>query len=632
MEKLVKGYISEMKDTRLNESFKGEVADTPKKWPIILGAEHPFNFIDAEKVYQTVGLVAGVINKYTDAIVGDFKVKVEDPNAQTILDNFIKDSNFQVIIRSWVNEALLKGNGFIELDLKNNKLRVMNANYMYVKRDKFGKVLEYNQFTGDLNKFSRESKLFVNFKENEIAHLPLNKIPNQAYGLGIVMPNERVIENIVKSEQDYAKLISRKAGAPIHVTVGQPGESVQQAAIDSFSASLQYMNNRTEWVTDANVKMEVMQFGEIGKNVTDNLMYNFRMFLAGVGVPEVMMGSGQLNEGIAKVQNETFIRDIKSKRILIQSIIEEKIFNVILKNNSFQVDVEFEWDSQSEEERNARIVEIQSLLGTMGISTNMKRALEIELAQLMDMEELINILPSPEKGLEEKERQAEEIQIGQPEIPGAKKNIQPGKVKQELELKEDLPVPINEQIPVDNLTVEQFINISEVQEAQPLNYSDLIMKVIQITKKDPFTDLAAQSKEDINIGLLPEKDINKLRLIMKNGFRKNQTINQIEKEIKDNINLKDRTDQEDNILLTADARPNMIARTETVRLANEGLKDLYSENGIKKVSFLAALSDRTCEICQGLNSQIFDMNELQVGVNQPPIHPCCRCSLLSVQE
>lgn len=181
---------------------------------------------------------------------------------------------------------------------------------------------------------------------------------------------------------------------------------------------------------------------------------------------------------------------------------------------------------------------------------------------------------------------------------------------------------------IGDMTIKEFVNIKEIY---GFNYIDYLIKILEVLKTDKFADLKAITEKDINDGLLPESEINKLRLVLKNGFKNNKTINQIEKEIKENITLRDRI-TESGVVIGKESRPNMIARTETVRLANEGLKELYKVNNITKVRWLAALSDRTCPLCENLNGQVFEISNLNVGVNQPPLHTSCRCSLVSVVE
>ena len=75
-----------------------------------------------------------------------------------------------------------------------------------------------------------------------------------------------------------------------------------------------------------------------------------------------------------------------------------------------------------------------------------------------------------------------------------------------------------------------------------------------------------------------------------------------------------------------------IARTELTHIQNKATLDKYKEAGIKKYQFLATNDDRTCEEDKELNGKVFLISEAQVGVNFPPIHPNCRCSILAVTE
>lgn len=613
----------EDKAKHFKEEFKGETVDIPIRFPKGLGAEHPFNFEDVEKLCKKYGVVNAILNKTTNAIVTDFKIILKNPNAQTIIDDFIHDTNFHTVTRAWVKEGLGKGNGFMELDLEDIKIRVMNANFMYVKRNKKGKVLGYNQFTKPFKTFSRDSPDLIPFKPNQIAHLTIDKIPNDPYGIGIIWPNERIIENLIQNEQDLQKLVQRKAGAPYDVTLGQPGEKVSDAALEQAKSDLQYLSNRTEWVHSGDVVIKTIGFENLGSNLTDAQMYFFRMLLAGTEMPEVMMGSGQLNEGIAKVQRETFNDRVRSIQQQVQSIIEEQIIRPLLRANDLDERPVFVWELPSEEAINERIKVIKEML-RMGsiISMPMKASLEIELAKLMELEDLENVLISPKDALKkeeemEREREEEETEIPQPEVPGVKPAA-----RESIEdvFKEGDHIL---HMPSADMNLKEWVNLKEIA---GFNYNDYLMKILEILKTDKFVDLAAVTEADVVDGLLPASNVEKLRVVLKDGFRNNKTIREIENDIQAHVGLKDRL-KDGKLVRSAMFRPNMIARTETVRLANQGLVRLFKENNIKKVRWLAALSDRTCPICIELNGRVFNTGEVQ-----PPAHSNCRCSLISIVE
>ncbi len=290
----VKGYISnkhadsKYSGKSITEMMKGEIKDDEIQTPKGLGAPHPFNFEDVEKTYKKVGFVGGACNKIRDRILGDFMIRSKSQKAQNKINEFLRKSMLSVQAREWVLDAVVKGNGFMELDIENERVMVHNANNMYVKRKKNGKIKEYNQFTGKFKNFTRESRKFKSISPDRIAHLKINKIGGYPYGHGFVWGNERVIENTILNEQDLQKLISRKAGAPIHAKVGVPGESVNPTSIDKFDKDLTYMNNKTEWTTDANVDMNVLDFGNIESPLVNVLDHNTEMFSFGMEIPLVL--------------------------------------------------------------------------------------------------------------------------------------------------------------------------------------------------------------------------------------------------------------------------------------------------------------------------------------------------------
>lgn len=390
------GYISGSPKDLIKEQFHGQVVDIPIQFPKDIGIEHPFNFEDIEKTYKTIGVITGAVNKFTDAIVGDFSIKIDNEQAYDLLVKILIQTNFNSVLRDWIRDGLL-GNGFMELDLKTKQIKILSAKNMFVQRDDQGNVLGYTQWLGEMKRYSRKVNKVIRFKTNQIAHLKINKISDEAYGMGIVFPNERVIENMLLNEQDLHKLISRKAGAPMHIRVGLPGESVRTEDIDAFKASLQFLTNSTEWVTDDNVKIDYIEFGDIGKNLTDTLKHDMEMLSFGMEIPIVLFGAGNIPEGLAKVQLESFQRKVAAIQEEIESIIEQSIFKPILESMGFiGVNIGFIWNLPGETEINTRLDKLNMLLSnTTNLSLPMRQMIELELARLLHFEDAPKLLAKP---------------------------------------------------------------------------------------------------------------------------------------------------------------------------------------------------------------------------------------------
>lgn len=68
-----------------------------------------------------------------------------------------------------------------------------------------------------------------------------------------------------------------------------------------------------------------------------------------------------------------------------------------------------------------------------------------------------------------------------------------------------------------------------------------------------------------------------------------------------------------------------LVRTEASYFANQGELRSYRELGVERYEYLGG----GCEICQELNGTAFSLSEAETGVNFPPIHPNCKCTIIA---
>ena len=67
-----------------------------------------------------------------------------------------------------------------------------------------------------------------------------------------------------------------------------------------------------------------------------------------------------------------------------------------------------------------------------------------------------------------------------------------------------------------------------------------------------------------------------------------------------------------------------LIRTEANRFHTQAKIQQWEKMGLKHVKYVAVLDIRTSTVCKDLNGSIFAMDELETGVNCPPMHPWCR--------
>ena len=77
------------------------------------------------------------------------------------------------------------------------------------------------------------------------------------------------------------------------------------------------------------------------------------------------------------------------------------------------------------------------------------------------------------------------------------------------------------------------------------------------------------------------------------------------------------------------ARAQRIARTETITASNQGALYGYKEAGCDQCEFYTAQDERTCETCNDLNHEVFNVADAD-NIITGSTHPNCRCCFLPV--
>lgn len=79
-----------------------------------------------------------------------------------------------------------------------------------------------------------------------------------------------------------------------------------------------------------------------------------------------------------------------------------------------------------------------------------------------------------------------------------------------------------------------------------------------------------------------------------------------------------------------------LIRTESARVDGEVLIDSFrqakDELGYTKYRYDAFLDNRTSTICRELDKNVFDIDEAEIGVNFPPMHPNCRSTCVLMEN
>lgn len=76
----------------------------------------------------------------------------------------------------------------------------------------------------------------------------------------------------------------------------------------------------------------------------------------------------------------------------------------------------------------------------------------------------------------------------------------------------------------------------------------------------------------------------------------------------------------------------MVARTMITETATDSEAEALEDSGVDTYIFLAGLDERTCDVCGMLDGKKFKLSEREAGVNCPPMHLNCRCTITAVPD
>lgn len=579
----------------ITESAKSKTDTAEKKAIAKVGEEHPAKFELLEDLYKKVPIITGAINKTVDMVVSsDFSVKSKNPEAAKLIQDFMKEHNFDLLLRNITKDLLIYGNAFVEVISAGNVitgLKAVNPKTMYVKRNEQGEILAYNQY------IPRKTREPIEFTPDQIVHFKYNVIGDCAYGYSIIEPLIKIIKSKLQMEEAMMTLMKRKANAPIHAKLGTETEPARQEDIDNFANDLYIMNEKTEYVTDHRVEMNVLDVGgrianfqPFNEHFENQLVYDLE-------VPIVLLGRGSIPEGLAKVQLDAFERRINSIRLLEINVLEDKIFNPLLEHNGFtkQDEVSFEWAPQTDEDKWKEIERALMIMTSGMISEPTRKALERKILALM--------------GLDDVEPGDQPIQLPQQGQQG-----------------QPTPKPTSSETPEEDkkkpnpfllypLSHEDY-SLSEAY--PPLKPDELEMTVEQWTtrKTSPIWNKIESFLSSYNfsdITGLSATQRKRLRGAMLSGMEKNISLSNLTNKIKNIVGNRDRAER--------------IARTESVRATTMGLLEDYKDAGIKRYRWVTIQDPHRCAECASRQGKLYEVNNPR---ELPPLHPNCRCTITAV--
>ena len=70
-----------------------------------------------------------------------------------------------------------------------------------------------------------------------------------------------------------------------------------------------------------------------------------------------------------------------------------------------------------------------------------------------------------------------------------------------------------------------------------------------------------------------------------------------------------------------------LVRTESNLINNNATLERFKDDGFEEYRYVAEMDNRTSEVCEELNGEVFKVKDGVSGVNMPPLHPNCRSDI-----
>lgn len=272
-----------------------------------------YNYFDKERasldrmrlIYDTGGLVPDAIDTYPLYTLGNgYRLEGKSPEMITRCKTILDSMDTYNIMFTQIRDALVVKRGVAEIipTLGGDVVRLVPCVSETFKQntDDKGNVLGYTQtVSGDGGR-----KVSVEFTPDRIFWLDL-QMPLIERAYDDIARDTKVIESITKAMERH--------GFPrYHITVGEPGEIIADATIDSIGRQFEELKPQSEMVTQAGVKIDNLDsMGLANAKVYSDI--SIQRLCTALGVPEEMLGLGRgSTEATANVRLQAFYDKIGS--------------------------------------------------------------------------------------------------------------------------------------------------------------------------------------------------------------------------------------------------------------------------------------------------------------------------------
>jgi len=328
----------------------------------------------------------GSIDKHVDfGASTDYRVVSEKDSINKRYKNFVKEQDFDVLLRLIIRNMLIFGSAFLEVVWtgKNVKqLKLLDSKSMYVKRNDKGKVLSYSQWFGGQSKPTK-------FNADQIIHFAYNNLGGNPYGTSVMRSlfgdgEVSIAKQFLKLQQSMMWLLTKQINAKTHIKVGNDLNHPTQADIDSLATKLENSKNHTEWITSYLVNMEILGYEGKVMDIKPFINHYEDQIVYGLQTPYVLLGKGNMAEGLANTQMEAFERRVKSIQLAVSRSLENKLFDKMFGSDNYI----FVWNANEQKELKELDTLIRFLAEKFILTPESRNIIENRIRKLLGSDEI----------------------------------------------------------------------------------------------------------------------------------------------------------------------------------------------------------------------------------------------------
>jgi hypothetical protein len=316
-----------------------------------------------EDAMKTWAIIFRAINQRADLIIANgFKIVSESDKARESVLKFIKRINngqaqgsaFLNLIRGWIIDTDVFGNGYLELQYNSGKNDIIGLSPIHpktidFKRDRGKIILDQSgmpvSYEQDVNGKKKDIPI------EKVAHLKFNVLGDEFLGYSTIEPMYQQLLWLANIQEGIATA-TKRAGWPLHdITVGTADDPATQKDLDEAEKAAKNLNAASSYVHSHLFKTKIVE-SSITKNFVNYPDPFVNMIVAATGIPRfILLGIGEgTNRATAQVLSKHLRPMIQSLQMKTKLEVERQIFRRYLELQGIEDMAYIEWNEALPEE------------------------------------------------------------------------------------------------------------------------------------------------------------------------------------------------------------------------------------------------------------------------------------------